>query len=182
MTMFFELNTGAKDPVVGLGTWQADARGIRGLVIAVVKKVATIVNPQAPPRLHQILLRLLQRPLHRQPPIPLLYPLQLPCPLRRHHHRRHQVRIDRRAEGDQGRGGIRAGCRPSIRRRRQRRDSRRSPFRYGFLFIFVFEKWGIGVRLAMGELCAETWFLLEAYSMHFDTIAKLLYMDCSQCC
>ncbi|XP_020260570.1 uncharacterized protein LOC109836933 isoform X3 [Asparagus officinalis] len=37
MTMFFELNTGAKDPVVGLGTWQADARGIRGLVIAVVK-------------------------------------------------------------------------------------------------------------------------------------------------
>ncbi|XP_020260571.1 uncharacterized protein LOC109836933 isoform X4 [Asparagus officinalis] len=123
MTMFFELNTGAKDPVVGLGTWQADARGIRGLVIAVVKKVATIVNPQAPPRLHQILLRLLQRPLHRQPPIPLLYPLQLPCPLRRHHHRRHQVRIDRRAEGDQeeefelvaghrfadeGRGGIHA--------------------------------------------------------------------------
>ncbi|XP_020261293.1 uncharacterized protein LOC109837450 isoform X4 [Asparagus officinalis] len=171
MTMFFELNTGAKDPVVGLGTWQADAGGIRGVVIAVVKfhiitlyisirKLPTIVNPRAPPRLRQILLRLLQRPLHRQPPIPLLHPLRLPCPLRRHHHRRHQVRIDRRAEGDQGRGGIRAGCGPSIRRRRQRRDSRHSPFRSGFLFIYVFEKWGIGVRLAMGELCAETWFLL----------------------
>ncbi|XP_020244357.1 uncharacterized protein LOC109822539 isoform X2 [Asparagus officinalis] len=123
MTMFFELNTGAKDPVVGLGTWQADAGGIRGVVIVVVKKVATIVNPRAPPRLRQILLRLLQRPLHCQPPIPLLHPLRLPCPLCRRHHRRHQVRIDRRAEGDQeeefelvaghrfsdeGRGGIHA--------------------------------------------------------------------------
>ncbi|XP_020261292.1 uncharacterized protein LOC109837450 isoform X3 [Asparagus officinalis] len=173
MTMFFELNTGAKDPVVGLGTWQADAGGIRGVVIAVVKfhiitlyisirKLPTIVNPRAPPRLRQILLRLLQRPLHRQPPIPLLHPLRLPCPLRRHHHRRHQVRIDRRAEGDQeeefelvaghrfadeGRGGIHAIL----------------PFDLGFCLFTFLRNGGLGFGWQWASSALKLGFCCEAY-------------------
>ncbi|ONK72217.1 uncharacterized protein A4U43_C04F17060 [Asparagus officinalis] len=113
MTMFFELNTGAKDPVVGLGTWQADAGGIR--------------ESCQPSSIHELLPDSVKS-FSVSSNGHFTVNLQSPCYI----HFDYLVHY-----ADTITGVIKYGSTDELKGIK-----------------------GIGVRLAMGELCAETWFLL----------------------
>ncbi|ONK66592.1 uncharacterized protein A4U43_C06F9960 [Asparagus officinalis] len=159
MTMFFELNTGAKDPVVGLGTWQADAGGIRGVVIAVVKfHIMTLyisIRKLPPSSIHELLPDSVKS-FSVSSNGHFTVNLQSPCYI----HFDYLVHY-----ADTITGVIKYGSTDELKGIKRRNSSWLraidSPTKAeeGFTPFFL-SIWGIGVRLAMGELCAETWFLL----------------------